>query len=144
MLKPNNVTNWIPQMEACTLDFIDLTTAHRDSNGEIPDYHSQIHKWALECKWVWRLVSSFAKTARNAHDRTDKQIWDETWPRGGGMTPGPISISLRTVSQSGTPKIDFQLVKSSHQIRLVVLNIQYNYVRFLHQQPHFRSSLARG
>ncbi|XP_033626338.1 cytochrome P450 10-like [Asterias rubens] len=48
MLKPNSVATWIPSMEECATDFIDLMAAHRDQNGEVPNYLGQIYKWALE------------------------------------------------------------------------------------------------
>ncbi|XP_022096144.1 cytochrome P450 10-like [Acanthaster planci] len=48
MLKPKSVADWIPNMEACANDFIEMMAARRDDKGEVPDYLGQIHKWALE------------------------------------------------------------------------------------------------
>ena len=68
MLKPNSVATWIPSMEECATDFIDLMAAHRDQNGEVPNYLGQIYKWALECKLMNHFIMLRSAKSTNGYN----------------------------------------------------------------------------
>ena len=50
LIKPRSAHKYLPKMEKCAEDFIDLMTILRDPQGEVPEFQDTMYRWAIECK----------------------------------------------------------------------------------------------
>ena len=50
MMKKTSAVNFIPRQQPISEEFIERMCRLRDQNGEVPDFLTELYKWAMECK----------------------------------------------------------------------------------------------
>lgn len=53
-MKPKAVQAYLNPMQDVAREFVDKMYKNRDNNKEVPNFLSELYKWALECKYYFR------------------------------------------------------------------------------------------
>ncbi len=55
LIKPRSALRYLPKMDKCAQDFVDLMKATKSANGEVPEFQQTMYRWAIECKLYRKL-----------------------------------------------------------------------------------------
>ncbi|XP_072024302.1 cytochrome P450 10-like [Amphiura filiformis] len=48
LIKPRSALRYLPKMEKCAEDFVDLMSVTKSGNGEVPEFQQTMYRWAIE------------------------------------------------------------------------------------------------